>query len=98
MRRVKSAENAVPVRVIALRAEQMRLCFGPGLGSFRAFSADGLQLRGNSQHFFMQQIRFRILAEESAPETAAQKPLHVRTVCKLLLQGMKLLPHWCRQN
>src|ERR1700676_3660001 len=100
MRRVETAENSVPVRVIALRPHQVRDRLGAlqrSLGAFsRAPRAARSQFRGHAQHFFVQQIGLGIFAEKSAPESAAQESPHVGPGRKFVKERMKFLAYRSR--
>ena len=80
VRRVNAAEDAVPVSVIALRAQEeiarLRQLLGLFLALIAGRSRSGSNARRNAQHFFVQQVGFRILSKKAAPGTAAEKGQH----------------------
>jgi hypothetical protein len=75
MRRVKPAEDSVPIGIVALRAEE-QVARGLELaGGFRTAAAlgDRRETRGDAKHFLVEQIRFRVLAEKPPPRAATKK-------------------------
>ena len=93
MRRVKAAEDSVPISVVALRTEEKitRLRNFLRTASFGAALRDGGQARAGAQHFFVKQIGFGIFAEEAAPTAAAQKCGDFRTLGEFVVDEMKAL-------
>src|SRR5579863_400257 len=78
MRSVKTAEDSVPVGIIALRAEKQVAGFLQLFAGFGNAAARGRSVNAMSdvQHFFVEQIGFGIFAEETAPGAAAQEREH----------------------
>jgi hypothetical protein len=58
----------------------------------------GGKARGNAQHFFVQQIRFRVLAKEAAPGAAAKKGEDFRAGAELIQHGVIALPDTRREH
>ncbi len=81
VRSVKTAENAVPVGIVALRAKEKVAGLLQLLAGFRDAAARGrgVDAIGDMQHFFVQQVGFGIFAEESAPGSAAEEGEHLVT-------------------
>src|SRR5713226_7181633 len=72
---VDAAENAVPVSVVALSAEEMvtRGCQFGGAAGVSATRRNGGEAGGSTQHFFVKKIGLGIFAEETAPRAAAKE-------------------------
>src|SRR6185437_10941363 len=70
MGRIQAAKNAVPVGVVALALQQQSFSVGNSGAEAGVATAGRLQapnLLRYMQHFFMQQVRFGILAKKIAP-------------------------------
>src|SRR5262249_21217061 len=80
MRRVKPAENSVPVRIVALAPVQLFL--GVFSGSLRVLvlraSLERPYFLGDEQHFFLEEIRFAILRKKVSPDSAAKERQRLR--------------------
>src|SRR5271155_4614562 len=90
MRGVQTAENTVPVGVIALRTQQAVAAFEQFLGGLRPGSASGSggYARGSTQHFFIEEIGFGIFSEKGAPGAAAKKGNQFWAQSKFLQQRL----------
>src|SRR5262249_24992737 len=99
MRSIKATENAVPVRIGALSAEEQVCRVGDFLRTarFGAPVRNSNQASAGAQHLLVKQVGLGILAEKSAPRTAAQKGSDFGPLRKFLLHQMKALAHGCRQ-
>src|ERR1700733_3545520 len=76
MRGIKTAEHAMPVRVIALAAQHESLGFFASRAKRLVPTAaliEETHLRRNVLHLFVQQVRFGILRKEISPNSAAQE-------------------------
>ena len=91
VRRIKAAENAVPVSVIALAAEQKPEGLIASLlerpGAVLVVSERGKLFR-DAQHFFVHQVRFGIFGEKAAPKSTAQKGRDVGASGEFIEQAM----------
>ena len=77
VRRIKAAENAVPVSVIALATKQKAGGLIASLlerpGAVLSVVSERGELFRDAQHFFVHQVRFGIFGEKAAPKSTAQK-------------------------
>src|SRR5438874_7974067 len=83
MRRVDAAENAVPVGVVALGAQEQIARLRQVRSLLFALVTNGggrsgSNSRGDVQHFFVQQVGLGIFAKKAAPRAAAQECEHFR--------------------
>ena len=94
MRGVDAAENAMPIGIVALGAQEQIASLQKGFGGFRAglTRGSGGDARGNAEHFLVEQIGFGVLAKEAAPGAAAKEGEHLRTGAEFLEHGMIALP------
>ncbi len=100
VRRVNPPEDAVPVGVIALRAQDVRMrLFETLFGcSSHAFGTHRIEPARDAQRFLVQQVHFEILHHERAPDAAAQEPAHIGTRGEFVFKRVKLLARRGRQR
>ena len=102
MRRVDSPEDAVPVGIVALRAQEEVACFRKLGGLFFALVTGGCGSRsdacGNAQHLFMEKVGLGIFAKKTTPRTAAQEGQHFRARSEFLKHGVIALAHARGEN
>ena len=93
MRSVESAEDAVPVSVIALRAEEQVSGLCEFIGRLRACAprGNGSDASGDAEHFFVEQVGLGVFAEETAPGAAAQEGNDFGATRELFLYGVVTL-------
>ena len=86
MRGIDSAKNAVPIGVVALRPQEQVARLHQFIGGLRAVAVNGRggDTRGNTQHFFVQQVGFGIFAKEAAPRASAKEGKDFRASAELL--------------
>src|SRR5580704_2803686 len=76
---IVAAKDSVPISVVAMRTMEQIAGRGEFVGGFRTGSAFGRSgnTAGDPQHFFVHQVRFRVLAEKPAPRAAAKEREHL---------------------
>ena len=74
VRRIESAEYAVPVGIVALAAQQQSEGFAaraPEGAIETAAAREAMNFLRDVQHFLVQQVRLSVFREKSAPDTSA---------------------------
>src|SRR5215472_9513982 len=102
MRSVDSPEDAVPVGIVALRAQEEVACFRKLGGLFFSLLTGGRgsrsDARGNAQHLFVQKVGLGKFAKKAPPRAAAQEGQHFRARSEFLKHGVIALAHARGEN